>query len=110
MTEYKQREFPRISYPRETRPILAFEYDEYEVEDISEHGIKIIIDQGDPSFMAGDHLMSMIVFPKGREFDIDGRVVRVEDNHVGVQLDAALPKSLIRSEALDLLYLRHHSN
>ncbi|MCW9015116.1 MAG: PilZ domain-containing protein [Gammaproteobacteria bacterium] len=104
MNDHKQRGFYRVAYPRVQRPVLAFEFDQYEVEDISEFGIKIKVDDNDPTFMAGDHVMSMIVFPQGREFDISGHVVRVQDGCVGMQLDTALPKGFVRNEALEMLY------
>ncbi|MCW9015111.1 MAG: PilZ domain-containing protein [Gammaproteobacteria bacterium] len=104
MNNEKQREYFRLAYPQVHRPVLSFDYDQYDIEDISEFGIKIIVDSDDPTFAMGDHVMAMIVFPEGREFDIGGHVVRIQDGYVGLQLDTPLPQSLIRSEAMQVLY------
>lgn len=104
MMDEKQREYFRLAYPEVHRPVLSFEYDQYEILDISEFGIKIKVDADDPTFEMGDEVMAIIMFPEGREFDITGHVVRMQDGAVGLELDTPLPDSLIRSEALNVLY------
>ena len=104
MMEEKQREYYRLTYPQSYRPVLTMDFDQYEVEDISEYGIKLKVDADDPTFMLNDHVMAIIKFPDGREFDLSGRVVRTHDGCVGLALDTALPLSLIRSESLYVLY------
>ena len=104
MKEEKTREYFRLTYPENHRPVLSLGIDQYQVEDISEHGIKIIIEPDDPTFEIDDEVMGILIFPEGREFDISGRVMRILDGSVGVELDTPLPDTLIRSEALHVLY------
>ena len=104
MKEEKQREYYRLAYPDVHRPMLLLGYDQYEVEDISEFGIRLKVDEDDPTFAMGDEVEATIAFPEGREFDLTGRVVRIHDGFVGIELETSLPDSLIRSEALHILY------
>ncbi|MDH5484824.1 MAG: PilZ domain-containing protein [Gammaproteobacteria bacterium] len=102
MNDYKQREFYRLAYPRSYRPSLLIDVDHYEIEDVSEYGVKVKIDN-DPAFMIDDTFMAIIEFPDGREFDLSGQVVRVDDNYAGLQLETPLPLSVIRSEHLYII-------
>ncbi len=103
MINEKQREHYRLAYPQTHRPILSVGFDQYEVEDVSEFGIKFRIED-ELDFMQDDEVMAIIIFPDGREFDLSGHVVRIQDGYAGLKLDTALPNDLIRSEALSVLY------
>jgi len=99
MNDYNQREYFRLAYPRTHRPSLMIDVDNYEIEDVSEYGVKVKIDN-DPAFMVDDSVIATIAFPDGREFDLSGQVVRIQDAYAGLQLETPLPLSVIRSESL----------
>lgn len=97
MKNEKQREYYRLSYPDTYRPSLIVDVDNYEIEDVSEYGVKVKVDE-DQTFMVNDSVMATIAFSDGKEFDLSGQVVRVDHGYVGLQLETPLPISIIRSE------------
>lgn len=99
MKNEKQREYFRLAYPDSYRPSLMVAAEDYEVEDISEYGVKVKVSD-DLDFVVDDSVMAVISFPDGKEFDLSGQVVRVEEGYAGVQLETPLPVDFIRSEAL----------
>lgn len=102
MNDYNQREYFRLAYPQTYRPCLVVDIDQYEIEDVSEYGMKVKIDQ-DPAFMIKDTIRAVIAFPDGKEFDLSGKVVRIDKGYAGLQLETPLPLSLIRSETLHIM-------
>lgn len=103
MQNEKQREHFRLIYPETHRPSLIMDVDNYEVENVSEYGIKFKT-YSDLDFMVNDEIMATISFPDGREFDLSGHVVRLEKGAAGLQLETPLPMSVIRSETLYIMY------
>ncbi len=103
MQNEKQREYFRLKFPHINRPKLMLDIDQYEVEDISEFGVKVKVDD-DPAFMIDDNVMAIIAFPDGREYDLSGHVVRLDEGFAGLQLDTPLPMSLIKSEAMYVIF------
>jgi len=99
MEGQKQREYFRLAYPDSYRPSLMMAIDNYEIEDVSEYGIKLKVEE-DSGFMVDDDFMAIIAFPDGREFDLSGHVVRLDQSYAGLHLDTPLPLSIIRSETL----------
>lgn len=102
MKDEKQREYYRLPYPNSYRPLLAIDIDNFEILDVSEYGLKVKID-ADPAFMIDDNIQATIAFPDGKEFDLSGQVVRIEEGFAGLQLQTPLPISLIRSEHLFII-------
>jgi len=102
MKGQKQREYYRLVYPDSYRPSLMMSIDNYEIEDVSEYGIKLRVEE-DSAFMVNDNIMATIAFPDGREFDLSGHVVRVDQSCAGLVLDTPLPLSVIRSETLYII-------
>lgn len=103
MENIKQREHFRLTYPQVHRPQLMMDSDEYEVADVSQFGVKVKVDE-DPAFMINDHVMATIAFPDGREFDLSAHVVRLDGRYAGLLLETPLPYSLIKAEALYVMY------
>ena len=103
MKNEKQRQHHRLVYPDSYRPSLMMDasYD-YEIADVSEYGLKVKVND-DLAFMVDDSVIASIAFPDGKEFDLSGRVVRVDQGYAGLQLDAPLPQSIITTEALYLI-------
>lgn len=99
MLNEKQRQYYRLIYPASYRPSLMLDIFEYEIEDVSEYGLKVKTDN-DPVFMVNDDVLATIAFPDGKEYELSGQVVRVEQGFAGIELDSPLPTSLIKSEAL----------
>jgi hypothetical protein len=102
MKDQKTRDYYRLAYPHSYRPSLMMDVDNYEIEDVSEYGLKVKIDE-DPAFMVDDKIMGVIAFPDGREFDLSGQVVRINEGYAGLQLETPLPLSVIRSEHLYII-------
>lgn len=102
MKDYNQREYFRLVYPQAHRPTLIVDIDNYEIEDVSEYGMKVRIDN-DPAFMVDDSIIATIAFPDGKEFDLSGQVVRIDDEYAGLQLETPLPLSVIRAESLYIM-------
>ena len=102
MKDQKQREYYRLAYPRSYRPSLVMDIDNYAIADVSEYGVKVRVDE-DPAFMVDDNIFATIAFPDGREFDLSGHVVRIDNGYAGLQLETPLPLSIIRSEHLFLM-------
>ena len=98
----KQREYYRLAYPDSCRPSLVMDVDNFDIADVSEYGVKVRVDE-DPAFMVDDNIFATIAFPDGREFDLSGHVVRIDQGYAGLQLDTPLPLSVIRSEHLYLM-------
>ena len=99
MKDQKTREHYRLVFPESYRPALSMDFSDFEVEDVSEYGLKVRVDD-DPAFMVNDQIEASIVFPGGREFELSAQVVRVDDGFAGLLLEAPLPATLIQSEAL----------
>ena len=102
MKNTSQREFYRLAYPNSYRPTLWIDVDQYEIEDVSEYGMKVKIDD-DLAFMVDDKVAATIAFPGGREFDLSGQVVRLDEGYAGLQLKTPLPLNVIRSESLYIM-------
>ena len=103
MVDQKQREYYRLDYPESYRPLLVVDDCDYEIENISEFGLRFKIGD-DPAFSVKDNIMAIITFPGGKEFDLSGQVVRVEQGCASLQLETALPLDLIKSESLHIHY------
>ena len=103
MKNEKQRQYHRLVYPDAYRPSLMMDaaYD-YEIADVSEFGLRVKVND-DLAFMVDDTVRAIIAFPDGKEFDLSGQVVRVDQGYAGLQLDAPLPQSVITAEALYLM-------
>ncbi len=97
MKGVKQREYHRLAFPSSYRPSLMIDVDSYEIEDVSEYGMKIHISE-DPAFMVDDNIMAIIAFPDGKEFDLSGQVVRIDEGFAGLKLETPLPLTVILSE------------
>ena len=55
---------------------------EFDVTDISEHGIK---------FYLGSKISGMITFHDGESLLIEGKIIRIQNNEVAVHLSKAIP-------------------
>ncbi|MDH5767265.1 MAG: PilZ domain-containing protein [Gammaproteobacteria bacterium] len=103
MSDVKQRQHYRLNYPEVYRPLLVVDVCDYEIEDISQYGLKFKVDD-DLSFLIEDEILAVITFPSGKEYELSGQVIRVDQGYVSVKLDTPLPLDLIKSESLHVHY------
>ena len=101
MAEQK-REYFRVEFPLTYRPLLTVDVDHYEIEDVSEYGMRFNAGD-DRSFSLNDLIMGTIVFPDGKNFELSGQVARIDEAYVSLQLAEPLPLSKIRAEHLYLI-------
>lgn len=101
MVEQK-REYFRVEFPNSYRPSLTMDVDNYEIEDVSEFGMKFKVGEGNP-FTVNDLIIGTITFPDGKDFDLSGQVTRIDDGCVILELAEPLPLSKIRAEHLYLI-------
>lgn len=106
MKNEKHRQHFRLSYPYVYRPTLHMDLDEFEVENISRSGLKVLTGS-DLHYHLHDTVMCTISFSDGREYGLGGQVARTTDNYVCLQLDTPLPISLMRSEVINVMKNYH---
>lgn len=99
MQNENHRSHYRLSYPHSVCPQLIMDHDQYDIENVSECGVKVIAGD-DMEFMVDDSFLATIHFSDGKEFGLGGQVVRTEENYVCLHLDSPLPKSVLRKEVL----------
>lgn len=97
-----RRETYRIHYPEGERPRFGIlggggeaEPRWFEVLDASEEGIRFRAGDG---FSPGDEVEGRVEFPTGRWARVQGTVVRVEGDQVGLSLTRTIPGSIIVEE------------
>jgi len=98
----RKREYFRVEFPHSYRPSLTMDVDKYEIEDVSEYGVKFKSTEAN-EFMLDDLIIGTIIFPDGKDFELSGQVIRVDDCYVSLHLAEPLPLSKIRSEHLYLI-------
>lgn len=106
MAEQK-REYFRVEFPRSYHPSLELDIDTYEIQDVSEFGIRFKV-TGDNPFMTNELVVASIIFPDEEKFDLSGEIVRIDGNFVSMQLASPLPLRKIREEHLHLI--QQHKN
>ena len=85
----ERRTFFRLRYPQTERPKLIISENEFDVTDISEHGIK---------FYLGSKINAMITFHDGESLSIEGKIIRIQNNEVAVYLSQGIPSDRIIEE------------
>ncbi|GAB6062147.1 PilZ domain-containing protein [Deferrisoma palaeochoriense] len=97
-----RRETYRIHYPEGDRPRFGIlgnggngEPRWFEVLDASEEGIRFRAADG---FVPGDEVEGRVEFPTGRWARVQGTVIRVEGDQVGLRLTRTIPGAIIVEE------------
>ncbi len=85
----ERRDHFRIKYPHVERPKLEILGENFDIIDISERGIK---------FYGGPKFQTTITFHDGEFFDIEGKVLRTQNNEMVVQLLQSIPFERIIKE------------
>lgn len=93
-----RREFFRILYPLDEQPLLHVGGTHYRVRDCSERGLSFLRVPADV-FAPEERVTGRLEFSSGDSVEISGRVVRVFDDAVALELiDKAVPFGLILAE------------
>ena len=104
MAEQK-REYFRVAFPRSYHPSLELDIETYEIQDVSEFGVKFKV-EGDNPFMANELVIASIIFPDDEKFELSGQIVRIDGDYVSMELASPLPLHKIR--AVHLHMIRNH--
>ncbi|MDH4027873.1 MAG: PilZ domain-containing protein [Nitrospirota bacterium] len=85
-----KRQHYRIVYPISCRPSLKITRKEFEVVDISESGIRFLNKKWAP-FTPGVRIQAEITFNDGDTLEIDGEILRVDDQVSILKLHNSIP-------------------
>jgi len=85
-----KRQHYRIVYPFSCRPSLKITRKEFEVVDISESGIRFLNKQWAP-FTPGVRIQAEIIFNDGDSMEIDGEILRADDQVSILKLHNSIP-------------------
>lgn len=81
-----ERAFYRIVFPTRERPVLILEGREHRVVDCSEHGLRFVR-QSWPQLELGTNVHGVLRFHRGDEVEVEGVVVRLQDEHAALHLN-----------------------
>ncbi len=81
----QKRQFYRLKYPRRGRPSVRFSKELFHVSEVSEGGIRIIVN-GFSNLYKGLSMKGVLSLHNDCEVDIEGSVLRFDDQEVIVQL------------------------
>lgn len=98
----EQRQYFRIRYPAVFRPQVLHQDERYEVLDLSEYGVKFCR-PGSHHFKPGQRLNLEIRFHDDDFLSCVGKVVRVAEDSVAVNLMVPVPLHKIRSQHIFLI-------
>lgn len=99
-----EREHYRIQYPAAARPRLVANGVTYDVLDLSEGGIRVLVPEGEPAPGLDAELSGVLRFRRDDEIVVmRGRVLRVEDRHVAIRLEVGLGFRVVLDEQRYLL-------
>lgn len=98
----QKRQYFRVEYPESYRPSLTTEVEQFSIQDVSEYGIRVKVNENSLLTLERS-VLATIAFCDGNAFELTGQVVRINEGFAGFQLATPLPLSLIRSEHLYLI-------
>jgi hypothetical protein len=97
----QKRRYYRILYPITERPNLIFGDDDvYEIIDICEGGVRFFAKKGGQVFLPFQTLKAKIKFHNDEVLEIEGKVLRVNDDMVVIELAKKIPYRQIVKEQL----------
>ncbi|MFC1828158.1 PilZ domain-containing protein [Thermodesulfobacteriota bacterium] len=91
----ERRNFFRITYSPEKRPVLIIGEYEFEIADISEGGIRII---NDGNLEIEKPVRGTAKFLYGDSIDIEGDIVWEQDSEMGLLLNNLIPPAAMEKE------------
>lgn len=98
------REFHRIRYPISERPTFLHEGKAYPVMDVSVQGLRYAI-PGGPVPPLHQPIKGILRFRRGPSINIQGKVVRTQEEQVALYLDQEIPAAILFTEQR---YLHKH--
>lgn len=98
----ERRRHYRVRYPITRRPSVDVWGRRYEVIDVSEEGVRFHCPDSQ-GVAAGQPVQAVITFDDTGKADVEGKVVRIEQRRVALQLTVGIPYSRIVREQLHLL-------
>ncbi len=91
------RQFHRIRFPISERPIFLHEGKSLTVIDVSAWGLRCAA-PGQPLPQLQDPIVGLLRFRRGTQIKIEGVVVRIQNDHVALQLAKEIPFSILLAE------------
>jgi hypothetical protein len=92
-----KREYYRIIYPLSCRPKIIILGLEYEVVDVSEHGIRFHVEKT-LNLKTGLEINAEIIFHDGEAVTVVGKILRIVKNKVILNLSKGIPLKKIVNE------------
>jgi hypothetical protein len=76
------RQFFRLSYPRNGRPRFIVQGKSYEVAEVSEHGLRVTLPQAEiEGWPVDSSICGRVCFSDGGSFDVIGEIVRHDSSN-----------------------------
>jgi hypothetical protein len=97
MSYEHERAHYRITYPTAARPRLLVGDLVHSVLDPSEQGMRLRLAEGHEKQL-GDEINGLLRFRRGEELRIMGKVIRVREGEVALQLSVGVPFRLVLEE------------
>lgn len=91
----ERRDYFRVTYPPGMRPTILIGKNEFEVNDISERGLKFWNNQ---NIKLSEWVRGTITFHNKISLNVEGRIVWEYKNGIGVKLITAIPYNRILEE------------
>ncbi|MBN2467982.1 MAG: phosphohistidine phosphatase SixA [Deltaproteobacteria bacterium] len=102
----ERRDYFRVVYPLAQRPRLRIRHYEFEVQDVSEKGIRFLIDT---KITFAKWVQGVLVLHDDRTVEIDGKIVWRHGHEIGLQLISPIPYTHILKEQQYLISMRSRS-
>ena len=87
----------RLAHPYADIPKLMVWGDEYQAIDVSEEGVKFRCDEYS-GVKLGQTISATITFQDGESFDLEGKIMRIQDNEIAIKLSKGIPYKRIVQE------------
>ncbi len=85
----QKRQYYRLKYPRQARPVVRFSDELFHVSEVSEKGIRVVMNRL-TSLYKGLTMKGTINFRDDQRVEVKGSVLRLDDGEFVVYLDQGL--------------------
>ncbi|WP_117234805.1 PilZ domain-containing protein [Vibrio maerlii] len=85
----QKRQYYRLKYPRQARPVVRFADELFHVSEVSEKGIRVVMNRL-TALYKGLSMKGTINFHDETNIDVEGAVLRLEDEEFVVYLNQGL--------------------
>jgi len=87
--EIQRRQYYRLKYPKKARPVIRIEDHQFHVCESSEKGLRVVMNNI-ANLYRGLRLSGTVRLNGNQEVEIEGAILRFDDNEVIVKLDKGL--------------------